>query len=120
MGTGDDMTDKANPRTGVIICECGQEIAGVLDTEALRCQANDIPEVVYSNSEAYPCSKDGCVRLCEVVKKHGLERVLIAGCSQRLVKKLFQEAVAKVGLHPDFVDVVDIREGCAYVHPDEK
>ena len=119
METGDDMADKTNPRTGVIICECGKEIAGVLSTEALQCMVDDVPGIFYSYSEAYPCSKDGCARLCEVVKKYGLERVLIAGCSPRLVKKLFQETVTKVGLHPDFLDVVDIREGCAYVHPND-
>jgi heterodisulfide reductase subunit A len=119
MGTGDVMKDKKKPRTGVIICECGQEIAGAIDTEALRRQADELPGVVYSVSEAYPCSKDGCARLCEVIEKQGLERILIAGCSPRLVKKLFHETVAKAGLHPDFVDVVDIREGCAYVHASE-
>jgi heterodisulfide reductase subunit A len=119
METGDDMAEKTKPRIGVIICECGQEIAGVIDTENLSCQVNEIPGVVYSKSEVYPCSKDGSARLCEVIKKQGLERVLIAGCSPRLVKNLFQDITAKVGLHPDFIDVVDIREGCVYVHVNE-
>jgi heterodisulfide reductase subunit A len=119
MGTGDDMAEEKDLRIGVIICECGQEIAGVIDTEALPNQIERLPGVVYSISEAFPCSKDGCDRLMGAIKEQGLERVLIAGCSPRLVKKLFQETAAKAGLNPDFVDVVDIREGCACVHARE-
>jgi heterodisulfide reductase subunit A len=119
MGIGDDMTGNMNPRTGVIICECGHEIAGIIDTEALRSQVDEIPAVVYTTSEAYPCSKDGCTRLCEVIEKQELQRVLIAGCSPRLVRKHFQETAKKVGLHSDFVEIADIREGCVYVHANE-
>jgi heterodisulfide reductase subunit A len=74
---------------------------------------------VYSTCEAYPCSKDGLDRINAAIHEFGLERVLIAGCSPRLVKKLFQESVKEAGLRPDYVEVVDIREGCAYVHPTE-
>ncbi len=117
MVTGDDMTEKAAPRTGVIICECGSEIAGAIDTQELRHRSAEISGVVYSNCEAYPCSKDGLDRMQAAIHEFGLERILVAGCSPRLVKKLFQEAVKEAGLHPDFVKVVNIREGCAYVHP---
>lgn len=113
------MNEETAPRTGVIICECGQEIAGVIDTQKLSRRAAEIGGVVYSNSEAYPCSKDGLDRMRKAIAEFRLEAVLIAGCSARLVKKLFQEAAQETGLHPGCVEVVNIREGCAYIHPAE-
>ena len=115
MGNGTEAD--TSPRIGVIICNCGQEIAGLLDTEDLRQLTADIRGVVYTNCEAYPCSKDGLARITQAIEEHGLERVLIAGCAPRLVEKLFRETVESAGIRGDYLEVVDIREGCVYVHP---
>ena len=64
-----------NLRTGVFICDCGKEIAGFLDTEALRLQVSVFPGVVYSTHDPFPCSKDGLERLKRVVKEQHLDRV---------------------------------------------
>jgi len=106
----------ASPRTGVLVCECGKEIAGVLDTDTLRDAATALPGVVYASCDAYPCSKDGLLRMQQAIVENKLERVLVAGCTPRLVEKHFREAALSAGLEPGSVDVVDIREHCAYVH----
>ena len=107
---------ESTPRVGVFICDCGGKISGMLDTESLRRQAAEIPEVVYAIREAYPCSKDGRERIRRAILEQKLERVLIAGCSPRLVEKLFREAVQPTGLEADYLHVVDVREHVAYVH----
>ena len=117
MGNG--MEADNSPRIGVIICNCGQEIGGLLDTEDLGQLTADIRGVVYTNCEAYPCSKDGQARIGQAIEDHGLERVLIAGCAPRLVEKLFRETVESAGIRGDYLEVVDIREGCVYVHPND-
>lgn len=109
----------ASPRTGVLVCECGDEIAGVLDTNTLCASAAVLPGVVLASCEAYPCSKDGLLRMQQAIEENKLERVLVAGCTPRLVEKLFRDAALSAGLEPGSVDVVDIREHCAYVHADE-
>jgi len=115
----DGMEADTSPRIGVIICNCGQEIAGHLDTEDLRQLTADIRGVVYTNCDAYPCSKDGLARIRQAIEDHGLERILIAGCAPRLVEKLFRETVESAGIQGNYLEVVDIREGCVYVHPDD-
>jgi len=110
------MKDETSARVGVFICECGGKIADVLDTESLRRHALDNPEVVYAACEAYPCSKDGQARLRKAIIDEDLERVLIAGCTPRLVEKLFRQAV-QPELDPAFLNVANIREQVAYVHP---
>ncbi len=106
------------PRIGVCICDCGQEIAGNLDTERLCQRASALPEVVYSKHEAFPCSKDGQARLRQAIEEHQLERLLVAGCSPRLVEKLFHQTAQISGLPSAYVHVTDIREQCAYIHAD--
>jgi heterodisulfide reductase subunit A len=107
------------PRVGIFVCECGEEIAGILDTEALRQRASDLPGVVYAASESYPCSKDGRLRIQQAIKAHNIERVLIAGCTPRLMNKLFEKTMQSVNLERSYLDVRNIREHCAYVHSSE-
>jgi heterodisulfide reductase subunit A len=106
----------ASPRMGVLVCECGDEIASVLDTNALCSTAANLPGVVYASCEAYPCSKDGLLRMQQAITENKLERLLVAGCTPRLVENHFREAAFSAGLEAGGVEVVDIREHCAYVH----
>jgi heterodisulfide reductase subunit A len=108
-----------SPRIGVIICECGGKISGVLDTGLLLESATKLPNVVFASKEAYPCNIFGQERLREAIEAHQLERVLIAGCTPRLVEKLFRDVAADAGLERAYLNVVDIREQCAYVHLDD-
>ena len=102
---------------GVVICDCGGEIARRLDTESLRRGAAALPGVAYTAREAYPCSKDGQARLRGAIRDHNLDRVLIAGCAPRLVEQLFRQAAE---LDDGRVEVADIREQCAFVHTDRE
>jgi heterodisulfide reductase subunit A2 len=105
-------------RTGVVICDCGENISGVIDTQALCRRAAEIPEVAVAWREAYPCSKDGLTRLRQAVKEHQLDRVLVAGCSPRLMLNHFREAAGAAGLNPNELNIANIREQCAYLHGD--
>jgi len=112
---GDEAVELV-PRIGVVICDCGDKISRVLDTEALRQQAAIQFEVVYSVHDTFPCSKDGQERIRRAIVEKQLDRLLIAGCSPRLVEKLFRQAVQPTGLDPSYLNVINIREHVAYVH----
>lgn len=112
---GDEIAE-LTPRIGVVLCDCGDKIAGVLDTEALLQQVTDQSAVVYAARDRYPCSKDGQERIRKAIMENQLDRLLIAGCSPRLVEKLFRQAVQPSGLDPSYLDVINIREHVAYVH----
>lgn len=106
-------------RAGVYICNCGGEISDTLDTGVLIKKASGLTGVVHVACESYPCSKDGRARLAQAIVDHKLDRVLIAGCTPRLVEKLFQQTVEEAGLNRSYLDITDIREQCAYVHESE-
>ena len=48
-----------------------------------------------------------------------LNRVVVAGCSHRTHESLFQRTVREVGLNPYLMEMTNIREFCAWVHPDQ-
>ncbi|UCF62372.1 MAG: hydrogenase iron-sulfur subunit [Anaerolineaceae bacterium] len=112
----DTREKKPAARTGIVICECGDKIASVLDTDLLRERSASLPGVVYTMSEPYPCNIDGRSRIRQAIIDHKLERVLIAGCAPRLVEHLFQQTMEEAGPAGRYLSVVDVREHCAYVH----
>lgn len=113
------MSKVNQPRVGVFICNCGNKIARSLDTEALRQQTSELPEVVYTICDDYPCSKDGQERIQTAIRRQKLDRVLVAGCTPRLIEKLFKSAVQPAGMDPSYLQIVDIREHVAYIHGDQ-
>lgn len=114
-----DTIQPSRKRTGVILCKCGGKISNVIDMAALSAQAGAMPGVTCVVSEAYPCNKDGLERMQRAIREQQLERVVIAGCTPRLVEKLFRTAAGEAGLPANALDIADIREHCAYVHSDD-
>lgn len=106
-------------RLGVIICDCGDQIASRLDTELLRQRVSALLGVVYTTRHVYPCSQDGQFCLRQAISEQSLDRVLVAGCTPRLVEKLFRETGQTAGLAKGCVEVINIREHCAYIHADD-
>jgi len=111
------VSDKV--RTGVFICGCGEEIVSILDTGKLERESRNLPGVVFARRMLYSCSPDGQQAIRQAVAEQQLDRVVVAGCPAKLMRPLFRQALDGAGIAPHLVEVVDIREGCAYVHSDE-
>jgi heterodisulfide reductase subunit A len=109
------MIGETKSRVGIFICECGGQISKAIDLDKLSDRVKEIPGVVYTAVDSFPCSKDGQERIRQAIS-HGLERVLIAGCAPRLVEKLFHETAQSAGLDPSFINIANIREQCIFTH----
>jgi heterodisulfide reductase subunit A len=105
-------------RIGVFICECGGRIGQGIDMGELQRHLTQLDGVAYICHEPYPCSKDGQERMQKAVADHSLDHILLAGCTPRLIEKLFQHTIRSAGVDPDLLQIVDIREQVAYVHTD--
>jgi len=106
-------------RLGVFICDCGERIASILDMEALEREVRGLPEVTVARRLRYSCSPDGLAAIRSAIAEEGLNRVLVAGCTPRTLEPRFWAACKEAGLDAELFDLVDIREGCAWVHQDE-
>jgi heterodisulfide reductase subunit A len=104
------------PRTGVFVCDCHPSIDGVIDTGLLIRRVAGLPGVAHAVQVGYGCQPSGLAQVEAAIAEQRLNRVVIAGCSHRTHESFFQRTVRQAGLNPALVEVVNIREHCAWVH----
>ncbi|MGQ9582223.1 MAG: CoB--CoM heterodisulfide reductase iron-sulfur subunit A family protein [Thermoplasmatota archaeon] len=104
------------PRTGVLLCTCREELSGSLDFEALRARAQRLPGVVAARVVTELCGREGERAAREFVEKSGLDRVVVAACTPRLYEETISGALAAAGLNRHMVEMVNLREQCAWAH----
>jgi heterodisulfide reductase subunit A len=107
-------------KIGVFICECGTNIAGSVDTDALVEEAKKQDKVVFASKNTYMCSEPGQQEIKKAIDEHKLNRVIVAACSPRMHEPTFRACVKEVGLNPYLVDMANIREQCSWVHMDDR
>ena len=107
------------PRIGVFVCHCGINIASVVDVMAVVDYAKTLPGVVYAENVLYACSQDNQGHIKDVIKEHGLNRVVVASCSPRTHEPLFRNTCREAGLNPYLFEMGNIRDQCSWVHMHE-
>ena len=107
------------PRVGVYVCQCGMNIAGTVDCEAVAEYAAGLENVVVSRTNKYSCSEPGQQIIKDDIRDHKLERVVVASCSPRLHEPMFRTAVKEAGLNPYVLEMANLREHCSWVHMEE-
>ena len=107
------------PRVGVLVCHCGVNIGGVLDVEALAREAESLPGVVAAKPHLFACSTAGQEEMVELVREHGLNRVVVAACTPRTHEPVFREGLAQIGFNPYLLEMVNIRDQVSWVHSRE-
>ena len=111
---------KEKPRIGVFVCHCGTNIGGFVDVPSVAEYAKTLPDVVYSTDNLYTCADDGLTAIKEGIRKHNLNRVIVASCTPRTHAPLFQATCESAGLNKYMFTFVNIREHCSWVHMKEK
>jgi len=104
------------PRIGVFVCKCGINIAGVVDVEAVCDYAKSLPYVEYVSDNLYTCSQDTQTSMRDLIKEHGLNRIVVAACTPRTHEPLFQETMAEAGLNKYLFEMANIRNHDSWVH----
>jgi heterodisulfide reductase subunit A len=105
-------------KIGVYVCQCGTNIAKVVDTEAVAQFAGCQPGVTVAKTYKYMCSNPGQEMIVEDIKAEGLDRVVVAACSPRMHEPTFRKALQTAGINPYFLEMANIREQCSWVHED--
>lgn len=113
-----DVSGK-EPRIGVFVCHCGINIGAYVDVPDVVKYAKTLPNVVHADENLYTCSQDTQLLLVDLIKKHDLNRVVIASCSPRTHEPLFQETIREAGLNPYLFEMANIRDQCSWVHMEE-
>jgi heterodisulfide reductase subunit A len=103
-------------RTGVYVCHCGSNIAGVIDPKDVVEYAASLPGVVRAVDTPYACADSGQSIIKEEIEKHDLNRVVVSACSVRMHEPTFRAVVAEAGLNPFLMEMANIREQCTWAH----
>jgi len=103
-------------RIGVFVCNCGTNIANVVDCDAVANYVKEVDGVVVAESYKYMCSNPGQEMVANAIKEHNLNRVVVAACSPRMHEETFRTALKTAGINPYFFEMANIREQCSWVH----
>lgn len=104
------------PKVGVFICDCGENIGGVIDVEKLVEHAAKLPYVAIAKAEGHGCSRLSMANIRQTIEEEQLNRVVIGGCSPRTHLSKFQDLLGKAGLNKYLVEIANIRDQATWVH----
>ena len=107
-----------DPRVGIFICDCGENIGGVVDVQELAGWSAGLPHVVLSEVVGHGCSRESMARIEAAVAEGGLNRVVIGGCSPRTHEIRFQDTLRRAGLNKYLVEIANLRDQATWVHAD--
>jgi heterodisulfide reductase subunit A len=113
-----DVADES-PRVGVFICHCGNNIASVIDVEQVSQSAAGMRNVRHAEASMYTCSDTNQQHIKDMIRKHQLNRLVVASCSPRTHEILFQETLRESGLNQYLFAMTNIRDQCSWVHKDD-
>ncbi len=108
-----------DPRVGVLVCQCGINIAGTVDTKEVVEYIKDLPYVAHAEENMYSCSSDSQEQIKEMIKKYKLNKFIVASCTPRTHEPLFQNTLREAGLNPFVFELVNIRDQNSWVHQQE-
>jgi heterodisulfide reductase subunit A len=104
------------PKIGVFICDCGEELKKDLSVPELIDETKKMREVVHVEEVSLACLPEDIDLIKRRMGEHGLNRVVVAGCSHREIRKAMEEMARGMGFNPYLIEYANIREQCAYVH----
>ncbi|RLE73798.1 MAG: hypothetical protein DRJ44_08510 [Thermoprotei archaeon] len=110
---------EVSPRIGVYVCHCGTNIAGVIDVKKVVGEVSKLPGVVIARDYIYMCSDPGQDLIVEDIKKHGLDRVIVASCTPMMHERTFRRVLERAGINKYMFEMVNIREQCSWAHEDD-
>jgi len=103
-------------RVGVFVCDCGSNIAGVVNVPDVVEYAKGLDMVAFADEGKWSCSVDALSDMRDSIKEHDINRVVIASCTPRTHEPLFKATVKEAGLNPYLLEFVSIREQVSWVH----
>jgi heterodisulfide reductase subunit A len=106
-------------RIGVFVCDCGTNIAGVVDVPALVAYARGLEHVVLADEGRWSCSVDYLSKMQDLIRENEINRVVVASCTPRTHEPLFKRTTKEAGVNPYLLEFVSIREQVSWVHMKE-
>ena len=111
-----NVSPKEPPRIGVYVCNCGINIAGVIDVVKLKDYALSLPNVVLAREYKFMCSDNGQKMIKDDIEAGLINRVVVAACSPRMHEPTFRLTCKEAGLNQFLFEQANIREHATWVN----
>jgi heterodisulfide reductase subunit A len=105
------------PAILVVICQCGKNIAGLLDMEELVGYTKSLPHVKHVEITPFGC--DG-VKIRQFLNTKDFNRLVLGACSPKTHEDLFALHAEMGGLNRYLMEIVNLRNHCTWVHSKDK
>jgi len=108
-----------NKQTRCFLCECYGEISDVVDLESIRKGLEHHPRIVSCEKVKSLCLEENIDELAKRIPLSPESRVLLGACSFLARGDAIITGLQKRGIDPKHIELVDLREGCAWIHRDD-
>ncbi len=111
------MMNAALDKTAVFICHCSGNISEHIDINFLKktLKAEGISVFDYE----YLCSSEGQTLIKNKISDGNLNRIVIGSCTPSKHGTLFKKCIKEAGLNGSMLEIANLREHCAWVHPEK-
>ena len=103
-------------KVGVFLSDCGNQLSKILDFNALTAYAKNVSGVVLIERNSEFWRGDGLQTIVDAVKGRKINRVVVAESLPKLSEVNIVQTVEKAGLNPYLVEVIDLKDHCAWPH----
>jgi heterodisulfide reductase subunit A len=100
----------------VFLCKCFGEIDHIIDFDLLREEVSKDPSVSLMSIVDSLCLETDTEKAVSQIKEIKADKVLIAACSTLSRGNLLADSLVEEGVERHRIGLVDIREGCAWIH----
>ena len=112
-----DVKPEDEPKIGVLLCDCGANIAGFIDMEELGAYARNLPNVEVVERDLFAC---GGALYKDMIANNDINRTVVVACSPKTHENLFGLHTESAGLNKYLMEIVNARNHCSWVHTTDK
>jgi len=114
------MAQTEERKIGVYICHCGGNISDTVDVAKVKETVAQFKGVKIAETYEYVCSDPGQELIAKGIKEQGIERVVVAACTPKMHLDTFRRNIESAGINPYFLEMVNLREQCSWVHDNKE
>ncbi len=103
-------------KVGVFLSDCGNQLSEILDFDSLTSYVKDVSGVALVERGSEFWRGEGLKTLVNAVKNGKINRIVVAESLPKLSEVNIVEAVEEAGFNPYLVEVIDLKDHCAWPH----
>jgi len=103
-------------KVGVFLSDCGKQLSEILDFNALTDYAKKVSGVAFIGKSAEFWRGRGLQLIVDAIKDGKINRVVVTESLPKLSEVNIVQAVEEAGLNPYLVEVIDLKDHCAWPH----